>query len=570
MDTYIDVCNAIKARGSQFVEKRNTWDPHYIDLRDNLLPFHGRALDDHSGQEQNNGKKRHHKIINGVATYAVNVLAAGMQSGLTSPARPWFRLGLPDKDLGEFGPVKEWLHSVEEAMRYVMAMSDLYNGLHHTYQELGAFGTGAMAVLEHFDTVVRGRPFTVGEYYLGTNEVQRVDTMYRLVFMTVGQIVSKFGIDNVSQPVKTAYNNHQTEQLRGIWHVVEPNDDRVELSAAQGRPWRSIYMERENPDSKILRASGFDEFPIVAPRWEVSGADVYGNGPGMNILGDTKMLQKMETKGLIALDKQVEPPVVAPGSMKDVEIHTVPGGVSYEGDVIGSQGMRSLYQVNANLQHLEAKMQNVQAAIKTGMYNDLFLMLAQMPTHQMTATEVAERHEEKLIMLGPVLERLHFELLDPIVDRVFAIMSRNDLIPPPPEEIQGADLKVEYVSLLAQAQKMVGLSGVEKLAAFAGNLAGAKPSVLDKVDFDEAVDIYADGLGVPPSLIVSDEDVKQVREARNQVEQQDKQSVQLAAAADGAKTLSEVDVGGGQNMIQQIMGAPTGNTPGAGPGEPQQ
>ena len=133
----------------------------------------------------------------------------------------------------------------------------------------------------------------------------------------------------------------------------------------------------------------------------------------------------------------------------------------------------------------------------------------------MTATEVAERHEEKLLMLGPVLERLHNELLSPLIDMTFTRMVEAGVLLPPPPELQGMELSVEFVSMLAQAQRAIGTNSVDRFVGNLGVVANMKPDVLDKFNGDAWVDAYADMLGVDPNMLVGGEQVAMIRENRN-------------------------------------------------------
>ena len=129
-------------------------------------------------------------------------------------------------------------------------------------------------------------------------------------------------------------------------------------------------------------------------------------------------------------------------------------------------------------------------------------------------TEVAERHEEKLLMLGPVLERMHNEILDPLIEMTFSRMVEAGIVPPPPDELQGMELNVEFVSMLAQAQRAIATNSVDRFVGNLGAMAGIKPEVLDKFDADRWADAYADMLGIDPELIVPGEQVALIRKQR--------------------------------------------------------
>jgi hypothetical protein len=536
---------------------RDEWRASWRDLSDFILPTHGRFLE--TKQEANDGRKKHGKIVDGAGEYAATILAAGMHSGLTSQARPWFRLGTPDPDLNEFKPVKLWLEIVERQMRFVFSQSNFYNTMHQLYEELGTFGTGVMAILENFDTVLRCRPYTVGEYALMANEHGVVDTAYRLFWLTARNLIDKFGEENVSHMVRRAYDENRPDERFAIVHVIEPHDGRLKLARLADKTVRSIYYERDGleADPTILRIEGFYENPLLAPRWRVTGTNIYGHGPGWSALADIKMLQKMQAKGLMALDKQVDPPMVAPSEFKSAgeRVNSMPGGITYADELDSRPSLKPLYEVRPDLASLEHKIENVRMAIGQHYYTDLFLMLAMAPKKEMTATEVAERHEEKLLMLGPVLERLHGEALDPAIERAFGVMLRKGLIPDPPAELSGMNLQVTYISLLAQAQKMVATTAIEQAAAFVGNLTAVFPEVRHKFHVYAAVDAYADAVGISPQLIRSDDEAEELAAAEAQALQQQQAMENAGQAAQAAKVLSETDTGG-NNALNALLGGP--------------
>lgn len=534
-------------------EFHRTWAPHLQEIKDNLMPWNGRHLTGTDATEINDGDKKQSSIYDDVPQQALGVLAGGMQSGLTSPARPWFRLATPDSDLNAYPPVKMWLYQVEELMRHTFNKSNVYNSTHEIYKELAGFGTAACLVEEDLENVIHCKVFTAGQYFLDTDSKRRVNTFVRRFFLTTRQMVDTFGRDQVSVAVKSNWDNDAMEVRHAVIQFIEPNDnDRVKLDGFK-KPWRSVYYEPGAPGDEFLRVGGYDEFPVLAPRWETVAEDVYGHSLGMRMLPDIKMLYDLQKKYLIALHKQISPPLVAPSGMKTEAISSIPGGVTYEIGATDSPGLRPLHDVGVRLDYVDQKIQQVQQAIRGGFFNQLFMMLANLDRTQMTATEVAERHEEKLIMLGPVLEQLHTELLDKLIDRTFGIMLRNGALPEAPPEIAGVDLKVQYISILAQAQKMVGTTGIEQTMAFAGNMAAVNPQVLDKVNFDRTLEVYADFTGIPPDLLNTDEAVAMIRQQRQQAMAAQQAAVAAESVSASAETLSKADVGG-NNALTALLG----------------
>lgn len=554
-----------KARLEELKLERLSWEQHWKDLGQHFTPRKGRwMLDAH---EVNRGDKRNQKLLDGTPRYAARTLASGMMSGLTSPARPWFRLVTPDAALMKSASVKEWLEQVETRMRDVFAKSNIYNVLPSVYGELGVIGTAPMMVLEDDEDIIRARPYTVGSYYLANSSRLVVDTFYCEINMTVRQIVQEFvrqpdgSMDwsRVMPQTKALYDSNQLNNWIGVVHYIEPNADR-EAGRADNRsmPFSSCFFEKAQGEDIFLRESGFEEFPVMAPRWETTGEDVYGSSPGMDALGDAKALQHQTKQKAKVIDKIADPPMAGPPGLRNQRSSILPGDLTFVDFANGTPQFQPVYVPNPQaISVIREDIENLRQLISRGMFEDLFLMLAMSDRRQITAREVAERHEEKLLMLGPVLERLNDELLDPLIDRAFSIMLRRGLIPEPPEEIQGQDVKVEYISVLAQAQKMVATGSIDRLASYVGAVAAFNPEVVDKFDADQSVDEYGTALGVPAKTIRSDDAVAELRQMR----QQQQNAQQMAAMAQpmkdmatAAQTASQTQVAG-KSALDQMVGA---------------
>jgi hypothetical protein len=518
-------------RWTSLQTERSSWISHWRELSDYLMPRSARFYK----SDRNRGTKKHNAIFDNTASRALRVLSAGMMSGMTSPARPWFRLALPDEDLMDYGPVKEWLSDVQRRMLNVFARSNTYLTLHTIYEELGCFGTSSAIFQEDYDRLIHHYQSPVGEFALAADYRGRVNTIYREFEKTVGELVNEFGLDACSRTVQSLHNSGNLEAWVPVVHAIEPRVDRdPRFRDAKNKAFKSCYFEpgREDGD-KMLRESGYDRFPALCPRWHKMGGDIYGSSPGMEALGDIKQLQHEQLRKANGIDYMTKPPLQVPAGMKGRDIDYLPGGVTYVDQPGTQNAVSTLFNVSLNLEHLLIDIQDVRERIRSAFYADLFLMLATSDNTRMTATEVAERHEEKLLMLGPVLERLHNELLSPLIDETFDRMLLAGMLPPAPEELQGVEIDVEFISMLAQAQRAVGVNSVDRYVGSLGVIAQMKPDVLDKFDSDKWADAYADMLGVDPDLIVSSEDVAIVRQQRAQAQQRAAQleSVERQAAA---------------------------------------
>lgn len=548
----------LQKQQAQLTTDRSSFESHWLELSDFINPRGSRFL----VTDVNRDDRRNTKIIDPTATLAARTLSSGMMSGITSPARPWFKLATPDPDMMDYGPVKMWLEVVQRRMNEVFNKSNLYQSLPLLYASLGNYSTGAMAVLDDDSDVIRTMMFPIGSYYMANSPRGSVDTCFRKFSMTVRQLVMEFGMSNVSTSVKSLWENGTYESWIEVIHAVYPNIDRDTAKLnSKNKPVKSVYYEVGGDNDKVLRESGFDEFPIMAPRWEVNGEDVYGSScPGMIALGQVKALQLEQKRKSQLIDKATNPPMVGPSSLKNQRVSLLPGDVTYIDVMNGQDGLKPAYLVNPNTADLLADIQDTRQTINSAYFVDLFMMLQNINTRSMPVEAVIEMKEEKLLMLGPVLERLNDECLNLLIDRAFSIMARKNLLPPPPDVLQGMPLRIEYISVMAQAQKSIGLSSLSSTVGFIGQLAQAKPEALDKLDVDQAIDAFAEMSGVSPTVIVPQEQVEQIRQERARQQQQQQAMAMGMAAAQGAKTLSEAQTADPSVLtaLSNAAGSPAG------------
>ncbi|HEX2919502.1 MAG TPA: portal protein, partial [Edaphobacter sp.] len=338
-----------------------------------------------------------------------------------------------------------------------------------------------------------------------------------------------------------------------IIHAIEPRADRdPSKKDAKNMAWSSIYMELNN-GNQFLRESGFKRFPGVAPRWAIAGGDIYGNSPGMEALGDIKQLQHEQLRKAQAIDYQTNPPLQVPTELKNKDVELLPGGITFVPSGGANSGIKTAFEVNLELNYLLQDIQDVRQRINSTFFSDLFLMLANSTDTRMTATEVAMRQEEKMLMLGPVLERLDNELLYPLIDSTFSYMVEAGAIPPAPDEMQGMELNVAMISMLAQAQRAIGVNGIDRLVGNLGMVAQMKPDVLDKFDADQWVDEYSDMLGVDPRLIVASDQVAIVRQKRTEAQAAAQQAAMAQQVSRTAKNLGQTPTGGNSNAAADLM-----------------
>ena len=446
-------------------------------------------------------------------------------------------------------------------MREVFQSSNLYTSFHTGYGDLGQFGQAVSIMSEDDAEVIRMQSMIHGRFWIARDQFGRLTTLYRQFRWSVARIIGYFTyakVRAVSSTIADAYDTGKYDDIYDVYHAIEPrlNRDATRPDKAN-KPFLSNYWidaSRGGVSDGLLRESGFDENPLIGPAWELVGEDHYALSPGMVALGDVKMLQLEQQRKLEAIDKLVRPPMTGPTSMRNNPASLLPGALTLVDDPTG-KGYRPAMEVQIRIAELATDIRDTQDRVRQAFYADLFLMLSNMEGIQPRNTfEIAERKEEKLLALGPVLENIYNGQLEPVIDRTFQILMRRNELPPPPQEIQEQDLKVEYTSMLAQAQKAVATGALERGVAFVGQLSAVKPEVLDKLDADQAIDEYWDMLGAPPSTLVPDDDVAKIRDARAQQQQQAQQAEMMATMAPAVKQ--------GADAAAVLAGAQ--NNPGAG------
>lgn len=532
-------------------QDRYSWWVSCRDVAEYLLPRRYRWLV--TPNEINRGAAINQSIIDPEATLAARTCAAGMMSGITSPSRPWFELTIPNADLTDNGPVKLWLNDVTTRMEQVLAGSNYYTAKATQLLDEVVFGTAPMVIYEDKKQVIRCVNMCAGEYYLGLGANMTVDTLYREITMTVAQMVAEFGIDAVSASTAAMFRTGGASLSREVkvYHAIEPNDERVGGKLVpQQFPWREVYWEAGQDQDCLLRARGYHECPFSAPRWDVAGNDAYGRSPGMDALGCTKQLQLEQRRKAQGIDKMVNPPLIAHVMLKNQPTMTLPGGVTFSADM--NVGVKPIYEVQPRLAEMLEDIKDVRDVIKRVFFNDIFQMFTNTD-RDITAFEAARLQEEKLIVLGPVIERNENESLDPEIERVFGIMARRGLLPPAPPEIHGQPVQVKYVSMLASAQRAASTAALEQLEAFVGRLAAVDSSALDNVDMDEAVKEYANANGVSPHVVRSVAQIAQIRQQRAQQQAQQQAMQTSAAAVQGANVLANTPIGQG-SALDAVLG----------------
>ena len=502
-----------------------------------------------------------------------DAFAAGMKSGLTSPSRPWFTLTLYDNGLAEVEGVKAWLTEIQDIMQGTMIRSNLYDQLYDVYKEQGVFGTGALLIEEDDENVFHAQSLTIGSYAIGDDKRGKVCKFARQFRRTLRQLADEFGEEKLPQELRFRLKEKPDNTRYELRSLIMPSEEFRQNEGVSGKFryvsywWLKGYLEPE-----FLKVGGYHEFPVMVPRWRVINDDLYGREqPGDVGYDDAVTLQQLEVDERAAIKKGITPPVAVPSSLTQGDLRDYPGGVTIY-DPVGdgsAPAITPLYQVNFDHKSVAEKRLELIQHLEQIFHVDMFKMWTTDMRQGRTATEIQVREQEKMFMLGSLIERQMSEMLDPMITRIAGIMTRRGMFPEVPEELQGMDIKIEYMSILANIQKQAGFAGIETLVNITGLMAqmqagaGRSPDILDKIDCDEIVDQIADMYILPAGVVLGDDRVAQMREQRRQQEAQAQQQQQMMAegqaVADAApkvagavQAMSETQMPEGGNALQGL------------------
>jgi hypothetical protein len=539
-------------------EIRQRMDAICLDVAEYVCPSRGRFPGDDPKPDRQHGR-RGSKIIDSTAQDCHEIASNGLHSGLTPPSRPWFKLAFSSDVLNTLGSgTRKWLDHLADTVRSALRKSNFYQVIHMSYAEIVAFSNSCIR-MDSGKGGLRFRCETWGTYWIAVDENGTVDTLYREEELSARQILRRWGESEKWRNVVEAHKRNPYQTYR-VLHVVQPRKDRdVEKIDKKNKPWESVWILLDG-ERAILEESGFDSFRFAVGRWTVSGCDWYGDdAPGCKKLPDIKQLQDMEETTTVASHRGADPPLVAPSGMAKRVIRKSPGGITYLDSASNHEALRPLYQVNFDLAHAENKSESIRTRIRKGFYNDLFLAITALEQQvgNVTATQIIQMQQEKLLQLGPFIERQEAEVLDKLLEWVVLEIVTNPErydLEPPPGNIDLLDYRIEYVSLLAMAQQVSAVKALDEMVQTAGAWASVFPGVLDNVDADEAYRARGLMTGAPAVMFRDQDVVAQLRKQRAEQQQQQAQAEQLQALAKSAKDVGSISMDSqNPNVVQQLL-----------------
>ena len=536
--------SALMKRYQTLQTNRSHWESHWQELGDYVCPRKADITKKRTG-----GDKRTELIFDGTAIHAAELMSASLHGMLTNAATPWFDLRYENDELNGDDEAKEWLEGATDVMYQHLARSNFQEQIHELYSDLVTFGTGVIFIENDDDDGFRFSTRHIAEVYVSEDEQGRVDTVFRKYKTTARAAVRQFGDAKVTQRIAKLNTDDPYAEIE-LLHIVMPREDRDRRKRnAINKPFASIYLD---PGEKmIIGESGFDEFPYCVPRFLKASFEIgYGRSPAMTALPDTKMVNKMSEIVIRASQLQIHPPLMVPDDGFMLPVRTTPGGLNFYRS--GTRDRIEPLNIGANNPLGEMQLEQRRQAIRAAFYVDQ-LILGTGP--QMTATEVVQRTEEKMRLLGPVLGRLQAELLQPLIGRCFAILSRQKAFAAAPPVLRDGKINIEYVSPLAKAQRTGDVQGILQMIEFLMPLMQLDQGVADYLDMDGLAKHIIKVTGTPATVVRGEGEVSGIRENRAAAMQQEQELMaaqQVASAAGEAapalRAVDETEIG--QELIE--------------------
>jgi len=539
------VIHLVKRKG-KLKAQRGTWESHWQDLTNFVLPN-----DSDFNLKRSKGDKRTTLVYDSTAIHANEMLAAGLHGMLTNPASNWFSLRIKDNDdFSDNAEAKQWLEETTNVILSELSAPAVAfpSHIHEYYLSLCSIGTACMFIGEPTRREgISFRAIHIDEIFIAENADGIIDTVFRCFKMSVRQIVQKWGEKSLSPRIQKMYENQEFDKQIELLHCVYPRDDIDKgKKAATMLPVASVYIDEK--EKHVLAEGGFDEMPFMVSRWSKTVGEVFGRSPAMTALPDIKMLQEIMKTTIKAAQKVVDPPLLVPDDGVLGPVRTIPGGLNYYRASSGARIEPLLTGGNIGLSY--EMMNDLRERIRTTFFLD---QLQFQGAPRMTATEVVERTERTLRLLGPTLGRLQSEFLGPMIERIYGVLVRAGRLPEPPESIAEQELKIEYVSPLARAQRQTETQGIMRTLEFVGPIAGIDPQAAQIIKGADTVRHIAELNGVPPILLKSNDELMAEIQAQQEAQAAQQQMMQgaqvmemMQKGANVAKTAGEA----GLNLVQ--------------------
>lgn len=488
---------------------------------------------------QNSGEKRRRPIFDPTGEQSLDIFASSMSGLLANPAAKWLAFETDDQELLDNKEVGEFL---DEAQAKVLSVfnnprTKFYDNLFSVLKMTGAFGTGMLMMDEDEESVVRFRAESPKTYDYTEDFSGNVNEIYFEREFTVAALREKaeegweIPQDYLDKPV--------TEKVIILRHIFPNPNYKLGGLGEKFAKFHSHYYLKEM--KRLIHKGFFNSSPAAIARWDRLDTGKWPDSPGRVALGNVKLMQQADRAMTVAMEKELRPALFVSSEAKFGKLDTSAGAVNV-GRGSPNDTIRELKTTGSGISNAFAWMEVKRQQIRTAFYVDVFQTAQDL---NMTATEAQIRNQERLRGIAPKATKIQSDLLGPAAEKVLAVLIKMKRLTPPDILIRsGAEVKVTYVSPIAQAQRLADAQSMLQFLGDLGQMAQVSPEVLDVVDFDKAALEMADIRGIPEKVQRSPEDIEAIRESRAQ-QAQAQQQLQLLQQAGEAGQAVQGAINGG-------------------------
>lgn len=530
----MSIASDLVQRFEKLRSQRTTYETTWDEISEFVLPHRGDFR-----RVREPGHRRNRRLYDTTAVQANEFLASTLHGGLTNPSTKWFGLKSSNAELNSIDLVQAWLEAGTDRIFDVLNSpeSNFQSQNHELFLDLVAYGTACMFIDDTPGEPVTFKAVHLSEIYIAENKRGHIDTVFRKFKFTARQAAQFWGVEKLPNKVKKSLDREPDRKFDFL-HCVKPNQDYTgESRKATKLPFISYYICLD--DVKIVDTSGFHEMPYLVPRWAKIVSEIYGRSPAWSAMADIRLINVMSKTLLVATEKAVDPPLLMADDGVMMPLRTMPGGINFGGlDINGQARIQPLPgpgRIDIGLSMMEERAK----AIRNAYFIDP-LMNSPIKSN-VTREEILQRQEEKLRLIGPQVGRLQTEYLNPLIERLYGILSRRGIIPALPDEVselvEGEGLDIEYTATLAQTHRSGEPIALQRTIQSFLPMVQLDPSILDNVDMDASFRSVAEILGVPNRMLKSVQDRDALRQARAQQQQQ---AEMMAAMNEGANTVANM------------------------------
>lgn len=499
---------------------------------------------------------RESNLFNPAANRALRKAAAGMTQAITPAGNPWFKHAFLLRQDREATGGNEYVDTVDNMLRTVLSAGGFYRAIHSFNKELLGFGCALLGCEESPRTVARYFCQTCGTYCVALDEDGNLDAVARRLLMTPRELARRFGEDRLSDVSRQKLKKDSYDPV-AVRHVVQRRTARdPERADRSNMPWGSWWYE-EGGATDFLDVGGFRSMPFFFTVWE-EARGVYGTGPGDEALADQKGIEGWELRKAVGVEKMIDPVLVSQGPLK-AYVDTSPGAVIPSGG-FGADSLKPLYEVNFGpaVQHVQEEINQISLRLEDVMMANIFASMSlETRPAGMTMTEYMDRRRRSAELMGPTVSGYEPRILSPVLENTFGLLEEYGLLPGPPDGLSPfASLNVSYQSPMAQMLEQSGAVAIQSLFELAAPMLRAVPDLADKIDFEQAIDELAQRLGVPASVVRSDETVAAMRQQRAEAQAAQQQQMAEARMLQQVAALGNVKTQG--TVAGEVMGTTQG------------